>query len=124
MSALQVAKGQTEYQNADLGREKDEPHDSPEYFIDDLFDGRSYVYTGQTHGNHGTQHAEDGTDPYQPVEAQEDGRVGGVELETSPLEQDTEKDEENEIRNENQDVPQANTGRRWEVINTCVWLMM
>lgn len=75
--------------------------------------------TGHSHRDGATEHTENRTDPDEAVEAQEDGRVCRKELQSRPLEEGTKKDEEEEVRNENQNVPEANAEKRQQRRNKC-----
>lgn len=102
MTTLHSSKGQAKNQHRNLGGEDDETQDRPQHLVRHVLRVRVDVETGHGHGNHTTKNTENCTDPDLPVEAQEDGRVGGVELETGPLkEAHAEKDEETKIWYEN-----------------------
>lgn len=97
MSALKVAERQAENQDTYLGREQDKAHHCPEDPIGHILRCRANMGTGQSHGDDAAQHTENGADPDHAVEAEEDGRVGGIEFDAGPLEQDAEESEEQEV---------------------------
>lgn len=108
MTTLEVAKRETEYQDTDLCGEQDKAHHGPQDLVDHVLHVWIDVQAGQAHRDGAAEHTEDGTDPYQSVEAQEDGQVCGVEFDAGALEQKAEESEKQQIGHEYEHIPEAN----------------